>query len=555
MAAASASASSPNNHDEEDWEEYLPGGYHPVRIGDSFHDNRYRVVRKLGWGHFSTVWLAKDYKTNGHVALKVVKSADRYTETALDEVQLLARVQRSFNPNAPHAGCAHVVRLVDHFFHTGPHGKHVCMVFEVLGESMLSVVRRYAAHGVPLPLVKQISKQVLLGLDYLHAHCGIVHTDLKPENVLVAIDDVEDVIRAELELSGDVPVVTGVPPSDGRGGNRTPRGESISITGSQPLSASASPSSSASSTNLDRWAFAMSRLQVDGESQSGKSGVSTPITPPDAEPLIVKSKTPIPAQQPPALSLLTQQAPPSESTTTVSASSSSVTAASTSGTQTPAVATQPPTPTTPGATLGPQSHPGRPGFAERDDPHQDQGRGLENEQMESLTVKIADLGNATWIERHFTEDIQTRQYRSPEVILGAEWGPSADLWSAACIIFELVTGGDYLFDPSAGQRFTKDDDHLAMIIELLGPIPKRVALGGRYSSRFFHRNGELKHITKLRMWPLEDVLREKYCMPADEAAALAAFLEPMLRLDPRKRASAAEMLDAPWLKNVALPIP
>jgi len=41
---------------------------------------------------------------------------------------------------------------------------------------------------------------------------------------------------------------------------------------------------------------------------------------------------------------------------------------------------------------------------------------------------------ATWIEHHFTDDIQTRQYRCPEVILGAKWGPSADLWSVACIV-------------------------------------------------------------------------------------------------------------------------
>lgn len=48
--------------DEEDWEDYVKGGYHPVKIGDSFSDGRYIVVRKLGWGHFSTVWLAQDAK-------------------------------------------------------------------------------------------------------------------------------------------------------------------------------------------------------------------------------------------------------------------------------------------------------------------------------------------------------------------------------------------------------------------------------------------------------------------------------------------------------------
>lgn len=46
--------------DEEDLEDYRPGGYHPVNIGDDFNVGRYVVVRKLGWGHFSTVWLARD---------------------------------------------------------------------------------------------------------------------------------------------------------------------------------------------------------------------------------------------------------------------------------------------------------------------------------------------------------------------------------------------------------------------------------------------------------------------------------------------------------------
>ena len=48
--------------DEEDWEDYTKGGYHPVHIGDAFSEGRYIVVRKLGWGHFSTVWLARDTK-------------------------------------------------------------------------------------------------------------------------------------------------------------------------------------------------------------------------------------------------------------------------------------------------------------------------------------------------------------------------------------------------------------------------------------------------------------------------------------------------------------
>ena len=50
-----------SDEEQEDVGQYCRGGYHPVVIGDIF-DNRFRVVRKLGWGHFSTVWLCRDLK-------------------------------------------------------------------------------------------------------------------------------------------------------------------------------------------------------------------------------------------------------------------------------------------------------------------------------------------------------------------------------------------------------------------------------------------------------------------------------------------------------------
>jgi len=57
---STSEATSVMTEDEEDLEDYRPGGYHPVNIGDEFNRGRYMVVRKLGWGHFSTVWLARD---------------------------------------------------------------------------------------------------------------------------------------------------------------------------------------------------------------------------------------------------------------------------------------------------------------------------------------------------------------------------------------------------------------------------------------------------------------------------------------------------------------
>ena len=87
--------------------------------------------------------------------------------------------------------------------------------------------------------------------------------------------------------------------------------------------------------------------------------------------------------------------------------------------------------------------------------------------MEQYFCNGTFLGNACWVDKHFTEDIQTRQYRSLEVLIGAKYDTSADVWSAACMAFELATG-DYLFEPHSGENYSRDDDHLAHIIELLG---------------------------------------------------------------------------------------
>ena len=210
--------------EEEDQEDYCKGGYHPVTVGETFKDGKYIVVRKLGWGHFSTVWLSRDMESGRHVALKVVRSAAHYTETAVDEIKLLNRIVQA-NPN--HPGKRYVVSLLDSFEHNGPNGTHVCMVFEVLGENLLGLIKRWNHRGIPMPLVKQITKQVLLGLDYLHRECGIIHTDLKPENVLIEIGDVEQIVKAFVKED---------PKKDDKDDNRNGRRRRRTlITGSQPL--------------------------------------------------------------------------------------------------------------------------------------------------------------------------------------------------------------------------------------------------------------------------------------------------------------------------------
>lgn len=172
-----------------------------------------------------------------------------------------------------------------------------------------------------------------------------------------------------------------------------------------------------------------------------------------------------------------------------------------------------------------------------------------NAEFAGAHVKIVDLGNACWTHKHFTEDIQTRQYRSPEVIIGTGYGTSADIWSFACVVFELLVG-DLLFDPRAGTKWDREEDHLAMMIELCGDIPPNMAVGCKRSSQYFNKKGDLHNIHQLKYWPLKDVLHDKYRLSKEDADMVASFLMPCLQVDPAERASAYECLQHPFLQGL-----
>ena len=165
---------------------------------------RYVIIQKLGWGHFSTVWLAKDFKYNTYVAIKIQKSGVNYMESAFDEVEILQNVSKHSRQTSwlnklmeyknieeikhlDPKDDTHVIQLLNCFLHKTYYGEHFCMVFEILGVNLLEIIKRYDYKGVDLDIVKIITKQILIGLDFLGRECGIIHTDLKPENVILCL--------------------------------------------------------------------------------------------------------------------------------------------------------------------------------------------------------------------------------------------------------------------------------------------------------------------------------------------------------------------------------
>ncbi|NWS53133.1 SRPK kinase, partial [Chunga burmeisteri] len=176
----------------------------------------------------------------------------------------------------------------------------------------------------------------------------------------------------------------------------------------------------------------------------------------------------------------------------------------------------------------------------------DLGYRLEESDLMSIEVKIADLGSACWTYKPFSKEIQTQPYRALEVLLGLDYGTPADIWSTGCLAFEMATG-ERLFDPQPGKYFSRDDDHVARIIELLGRIPPQIAFSWNKSTKFFSRPGALLRISRLSPRGLHSILAERHNWTKPEVTPFTSFLLPALQYAPERRATAAQCLQHAWL--------
>nr|XP_041569697.1 SRSF protein kinase 2 isoform X4 [Taeniopygia guttata] len=546
-----------DDEEQEDPADYCKGGYHPVKIGDLFN-GRYHVIRKLGWGHFSTVWLCWDMQGKRFVAMKVVKSAQHYTETALDEIKLLKCVRES-DPNDPNKDM--VVQLIDDFKISGMNGIHVCMVFEVLGHHLLKWIIKSNYQGLPIRCVKSIIRQVLQGLDYLHSKCKIIHTDIKPENILMCVDDAY-VRRMAAEATEWQKA--GAPPPSGSAVSTAPQQKPVGKI-SKNKKKKLKKKQKRQAELLEKRLQEIEELEREAERKKIEENVTSAVPSneqedeyhpevklktadieevvdeepgnddgeaedqdekedtekentekdDDVEQELVNTDSTDPKwiESPKTNGhivngpfLLEQQLedeeeeeeecpnpeeynlddPNSKSDYSYSSSyeqfngelpngrhkipesqfsefSASVFSGALESVACGSAVSE-------GSTVTER---------EESSPSHDRSRTvsasstgdlpktktraadllvnpLDPRNADKIRVKIADLGNACWVHKHFTEDIQTRQYRSIEVLIGAGYSTPADIWSTACMAFELATG-DYLFEPHSGEDYSRDE--------------------------------------------------------------------------------------------------
>eukprot|EP01033_Poteriospumella_lacustris_P006160 gene6160-4422_t len=166
-------------------------------------------------------------------------------------------------------------------------------------------------------------------------------------------------------------------------------------------------------------------------------------------------------------------------------------------------------------------------------------------------VKLIDFGSSCFTSDHLTTYIQSRSYRAPEVIIGHPYDARIDIWSVGAVVAELFTGY-VLFQNDSVQTM------LSRITGIMGDFPEHVIQEGRDASKYFTAsnivyerddNGQY-HL----VFPKRTTLESRLHCPRPDAcskdeALFVDFVSSTLCLDPRKRPTAYEALQHPWLAD------
>ena len=166
-------------------------GFFPACIGMLLNDSRYQVLRKLGRGRNSTIWLVSDsrqvyfssailpHPTYIHsLRLKpkyrAIKIFTAHATKAHHDGHLL-ELEISQSIAALNIMALDLPRLYDHFEIDGPHGRHLCLVYTPLGQAVDSFRHSAPSQSLELLKVQMIIAEVMQALVQLH-DADIIHT-------------------------------------------------------------------------------------------------------------------------------------------------------------------------------------------------------------------------------------------------------------------------------------------------------------------------------------------------------------------------------------------
>jgi|SaaInlStandDraft_5_1057022.scaffolds.fasta_scaffold06427_5 serine/threonine-protein kinase SRPK3 len=397
-------------------------------------NNRYCLIEKIGYGSYSSVWLAYSITDNKFYAIKI-QNAEDYDD-GLEELKILRRIKELNNNNLIHLVEGFEIIKKDKIKKKIKKGKKiiikrtidtkkfVCMVLPLMAGSIYSLIRegKYK-NGLDNRLLRLCIDTILKATFDLHNKLKVCHTDLKPENILVSgmsvrvSELIDEYMKVDLKSIYDKNL----------------------------------------SNELTNKKLDIKNLKHKKKIRKIKSKILHQCHKSILDNII---------------SLNNDSDSDSESDSIDNTKSDSDTVNNSSSS---------------------------------DSRHEYSV--IDEKYLNNCSIALTDFGSNIKIKELDNEELQTRYYRAPEVILGTHYTEKIDVWSIGCIIYELYTGR-ILFDPDKDSDFSRDFHHLYLIEELCGKIPKEIIKRSPKKDEFFKKN-KLKCKKNIESVDISTIIRNK----------------------------------------------
>jgi serine/threonine-protein kinase SRPK3 len=448
-------SSSESDYSVSSDEEYC--GDNGEEFREEILNSKYALIEKIGYGSYSSVWLAYSIPDDKYYAIKIQNCED-YDEGVF-ELRILRKIKELKNDYMINIIDGFEIIKKDKIFKQIKKGnksynkkviecrRHICMVLPLMAGSVYSLIKKGSfENGLNDELLISCIKTILYSINDLHTKLKICHTDLKPENILISGKSkyVEELIQEY---------------------NKQDFKNYFKLNYEKQLK------QKDWNVNSSNYKKKITKLKSDILKLCHKN--------------ILKNMDHIIDNKSSEYQSVDDTTQTSESSTQSS-----------------------------------------------DKKFND----IDIKYTENCKIQLTDFGSNMKIVDLDDDEIQTRYYRAPEVILGLKYNEKIDIWSIGCMIYELYTG-EILFDPEKDKDFSRDFHHLFLIEEICGEFPKHMIKKSPRNKEFF-KNYKLNCKKKINLINIESLIKKDNKL----SNKIINIIKKCLIIDPNLRINIHELI-------------